>query len=71
MSKEQQPIVNDELTDKINNAYIGSNYALLNGGDEKFVMITGSKEEKEGEVNILLTLEGLLEIAKKLEEDAK
>ena len=64
---EQQPnetptqLVNNELTERVNNAYIANNYTLLNGGTENVVMIGGDKDDKS--VDVLLTLEGMEEVA--------
>jgi hypothetical protein len=68
MSEEQTnettQVVNNELTDRVNNAYIASNYTLLNGGTDNVVMVKGDKNDKS--VDILLTLEGMEEVSKTL-----
>jgi hypothetical protein len=76
MSEEQQPnettqVVNKELTDRVNNAYLANNYTLLNGGTDNVVMIKGDKGDKS--VDVLLTLEGMEEVSRTLraEVDSK
>jgi hypothetical protein len=69
MSEQQQPnettqVVNNELTDRVNNAYLANNYTLLNGGTDNVVMIKGDKDDKS--VDVLLTLEGMEEVSKTL-----
>ena len=75
MSEEQQPnetnetnettqVVNNELTERVNNAYIANNYTLLNGGTDNVVMVKGDKDDKS--VDMLLTLEGMEEVSKTL-----
>ena len=69
MSEEQQPnettqVVNNELTERVNNAYIANNYTLLNGGADNVVMVKGDKDDKS--VDMLLTLEGMEEVSKTL-----
>lgn len=81
MSEEQQPNetaqpVNNELTERVNNAYIASNYTLLNGGTDNVVMVRGDKESSidgKNSVDVLLTLEGMEEVSKTLraEVDSK
>lgn len=77
MSEEQQPnettkMVNNELTERVNNAYIARNYTLLNGGTDNVVMIKGEKDGKDP-IDTMLTLEGMEEVAKTLraEVDSK
>jgi hypothetical protein len=72
MSEEQQPnetahLVNNELTERVNNAYLANNYTLLNGGSDNVVMIKGDKDDKS--VDILLTLEGMEEVSKTLRDE--
>ena len=78
MSEEQQPnetnetnkttqVVNNELTERVNNAYIANNYTLLNGGTDNVVMVKGDKDDKS--VDILLTLEGMEEVSKTLRDE--
>lgn len=75
MSEEQKnettQVVNNELTDRVNNAYLANNYTLLNGGTDNVVMIKGDKDDKS--VDVLLTLEGMEEVSKTLraEVDSK
>ena len=64
MSEEQQPKTNNELTERVNNAYIANNYTLLNGGVDNVIMISGDKDDKS--VDVLLTLEGMEEVASTL-----
>ena len=73
MSEEQQPnetapVVNNELTERVNNAYIASNYTLLNGGTDNVVMVKGDRGEDDNKqsVDVLLTLEGMEEVVKTL-----
>ena len=63
--QEQQPKTNNALTERVNGAYIANNYTLLNGGTENVIMISGDKEGKDP-VDLLLTLEGMEEVAKTL-----
>lgn len=70
MSEEQQPnqtLVNNELTERVNNAYIASNYTLLNGGTDNVVLIKGDKDDKS--VDVMLTLEGMEEVSKTLRDE--
>ena len=75
MSEEQtnetSQLVNNELTERVNGAYIANNYTLLNGGTENVIMISGDKDDASAD--ILLTLEGMEEVAKTLraEVDSK
>ena len=81
MSEEQQPnetptqLVNNELTERVNNAYIASNYTLLNGGTDNVVMVKGDrgKDDNKQSVDVLLTLDGMEEVSKTLraEVDSK
>ena len=73
MSEEQQPnetaqMVNNELTERVNNAYIASNYTLLNGGTDNVVMVKGDRDGKDP-VDVMLTLEGMEEVSKTLREE--
>jgi hypothetical protein len=73
MSEEQQPnettqLVNNELTERVNNAYIASNYTLLNGGTDNVVLIKGEKDDKDP-VDVMLTLEGMEEVSKTLRDE--
>ena len=71
MSEEQTnettQVVNNELTDRVNNAYLANNYTLLNGGSDNVVMIKGDKDDKS--VDVLLTLEGMEEVSKTLRDE--
>lgn len=71
MSEEQTnettQLVNNELTERVNNAYIASNYTLLNGGTDNVVMVKGDKDDKS--VDVLLTLEGMEEVASTLRKE--
>lgn len=68
MSEEQQqPKTNNELTERVNNAYIANNYTLLNGGTDNVIMISGDKDDKS--VDVLLTLDGMEEVAQTLRKE--
>ena len=75
MSEEQTnetaPLVNNELTERVNNAYLANNYTLLNGGSDNVIMVSGDKDDASADM--LLTLEGMEEVAKTLraEVDSK
>ena len=60
-------MVNNELTERVNNAYLANNYTLLNGGSDNVVMIKGDKDDKS--VDVLLTLEGMEEVSKTLRDE--
>jgi hypothetical protein len=60
-------MVNNELTERVNNAYLANNYTLLNGGTDNVVMIKGDKDDKS--IDVLLTLEGMEEVSKTLREE--
>jgi hypothetical protein len=66
----EQPtqLVNNELTDRLNKAYIGGGYTLLKKGTDNIVMISGEKNGEEA--CILLTLEGICEVAEQLKKEA-
>jgi len=72
---ETTQVVNNELTERVNNAYLASNYTLLNGGTDNVVMIKGDRgaDENKQSVDVLLTLEGMEEVSKTLrtEVDSK
>lgn len=73
MSEEQQPnetaqLVNNELTERVNNAYITTNYTFLNAGSDNIIMVNGTKEGKEP-VDLLLTLEGMEEVTATLRKE--
>lgn len=61
-------VVNNELTERVNNAYLASNYTLLNGGTDNVVMIKGEKDGKDP-VDVMLTLEGMEEVSKTLRDE--
>jgi hypothetical protein len=65
---ETQPPVNDELTERVNNAYVANDYTLLNGGSDNVVMVKGDKDDKS--VDPLLTLEGMEEVVATLRSEA-
>lgn len=67
--QQQQPQVNNELTEQINKAHIAQKFTLLNGGTDNIIMITAQKEESV--VNILITYEGLNEVVKGLKNDVE
>jgi hypothetical protein len=60
-------MVNNELTERVNSAYLANNYTLLNGGTDNVVMIKGDKDDKS--IDVLLTLEGMEEVSKTLREE--
>jgi hypothetical protein len=70
MSEELQPnktptqLVNNELTERVNNAFIANGYTLLNGGSDNVIMISGDKDDASADM--LLTLEGMEEVSKTL-----
>jgi hypothetical protein len=66
---EEQTKVNNELTERINNAVIADKFTLLNGGTDNIVMISG---EKNGVIaDLLVTIEGLETVLNDLKEDIK
>ena len=67
-TNETTQVVNNELTERVNNAYIANNYTLLNGGTDNVVMVKGDREgfDKKESVDVLLTLEGMEEVSKTL-----
>jgi hypothetical protein len=70
MSEQLQPnetptqLVNNELTERVNNAFIANGYTLLNGGSDNVIMISGDKDDASADM--LLTLEGMEEVSKTL-----
>ena len=70
MNEELQPnktptqLVNNELTERVNNAFIANGYTLLNGGSDNVIMISGDKDNASADVR--LTLEGMEEVSKTL-----
>ena len=65
--QETTQLVNNELTERVNGAYIASNYTLLNGGTDNVVMVKGDKDDKS--VDVLLTLEGMEEVSQTLRKE--
>ena len=72
MSEEQTnettQVVNNQLTERVNNAYIANNYTLLNGGTDNVIMISGDKNDASADM--ILTLEGMEEVSKTLRAEA-
>ena len=68
MSEEttNQPVSN-ELTDRVNNAYIANGYTLLNGGTDNVIMVSGDKDDQKADM--LLTLEGMSEVVEQLKKE--
>lgn len=68
---ETTTVVNNELTERVNKAYLASNYTLLNGGTDNVVMIKGDRGEDDNKqsVDVLLTLEAMEEVSKTLREE--
>jgi len=73
MSEEQTnettPVVNNQLTERVNNAYIANGYTLLNGGGDNVIMISGDKGDASADM--LLTLDGMEEVGKTLRAEAE
>lgn len=67
--EETTELINNELTERIEAAYLASNYTLLNGGTDNVVMVGGHKDGNF--VDILLTLEGMEEMAENLRNAIK
>ena len=69
MSEEQnqEPKVNNELTERVNNAYIANNFTLLNGGTDNIIMISG--ENKEAKADVLVTYDALEQVLSDLKPD--
>lgn len=71
MNEEQKEqttqLVNNELTERVNKAYVANGYTLLNGGTDNVVMIYGDKDDKK--VDMLLTLEGMAEVVEQLKKE--
>jgi len=70
MSEEQNPttpLINNEITKRLNSAYIASDFTLLNGGSDNIVMISG---EKNGEkIDLLVTYDALEQIVQDLKKE--
>jgi hypothetical protein len=62
-------MVNNELTERVNNAYIANGYTLLNGGGDNVIMISGDKDDASADM--LLTLDGMEEVSKTLRAEAE
>jgi hypothetical protein len=62
-------MVNNELTERVNNAYIANGYTLLNGGGDNVIMISGDKDDASADM--LLTLDGMEEVGKTLRAEAE
>ncbi len=68
MSEEtNQTKPSEELTKRVNGAYVAKDYTLLNGGTDNIVMIQGEREGVES-VDVLLTYEGMEEVVASLKE---
>ena len=69
MSEEQnqEPKVNNELTERVNKASVANNFTLLNGGTDNIIMISGVKDEAS--LDILVTYEGLKQVIEDLKSD--
>jgi hypothetical protein len=68
MSEEtNQPKTSEELTSRVNNAYVAKDYTLLNGGTDNIVMIQGERKDSDP-VDVLLTYDGMEEVLKSLKE---
>jgi hypothetical protein len=68
MSEEtNQTKPSEELTKRVNSAYVAKDYTLLNGGTDNIIMILGEREGVEP-VDILLTYEGMEEVVASLKE---
>jgi hypothetical protein len=64
-TKQEKP--SEELTKRVNGAYVAKDYTLLNGGTDNIVMIQGEREGVEP-VDVLLTYEGMEEVVASLKE---
>lgn len=71
MSEEtNQTKPSEELTNRVNSAYVAKDYTLLNGGTDNIVMIQGERKDSDP-VDILLTYEGMEEVVASLKESTK
>ena len=59
--------VNNELTERVNNAYIANNFTLLNGGTDNIIMISGEKNDEK--TDILVTYDALEQVLNELKPD--
>jgi hypothetical protein len=64
-TKQEKP--SEELTKRVNGAYVAKDYTLLNGGTDNIVMIQGEREGVDP-VDVLLTYEGMEEVVASLKE---
>lgn len=71
MSEEQnqEPKVNNELTERVNKASVANNFTLLNGGTDNIIMISGDKDGVT--TDILVTYDGLEQVLNDLKPDIK
>lgn len=71
MSEQLQPNetakVNNELTERVNSAYIASDFTLLNGGTDNIIMISGEKDESS--IDILVTFDALEQVLSDLKPE--
>jgi hypothetical protein len=67
-TKQEKP--SEELTKRVNGAYVAKDYTLLNGGTDNIVMIQGEREGVDP-VDVLLTYEGMEEVVASLKESTK
>jgi hypothetical protein len=67
MSEKTKSLVNNELTKRFNNAYIGSVCRLLRGDDDNWVMMECEKDEKT--VDVLFTLNDMEEMVNNLKKE--
>lgn len=68
MSEEQPKTqVNNELTERVNAAYIANNFTLLNGGTDNIIMISGEKDDARAD--ILVTYDALEQVLNDLKPD--
>jgi hypothetical protein len=68
MSEEtNQTKPSEELTKRVNSAYVAKDYTLLNGGTDNIVMIQGERKDSDP-VDILLTYDGMEEVLGSLKE---
>jgi hypothetical protein len=68
MSEEtNQTKPSEELTKRVNSAYVAKDYTLLNGGTDNIVMIQGERKDADP-VDVLLTYDGMEEVLKSLKE---
>lgn len=71
MSEEITEKVNEQLTQRVNKAYIAKDYILLNGSEDNIIMIRGVAKNPQGEgseIDTLLTFDVLEELVTTLKE---